>query len=110
MPPTDTAIGENLDLGLEIGLVQLEIVDGAGPHVAVLREAHAPAVDERAAGLAKAVDHFGLGSGCLVVAPSGDVVLATNVLEIGVVDGEVGGEHGRGDFAAVEAVAEKGVD
>jgi hypothetical protein len=29
---------------------------------------------------------------------------------VGVFNGEVGGEHGRGDFAAVEAVAEKGVD
>jgi hypothetical protein len=32
------------------------------------------------------------------------------VPDVGVVDGEVGGEHGGGDFAAVKAVADKCVD
>jgi hypothetical protein len=110
MPPVHTAVGENLDLRLELSLVQLEVVNGAGSHVAVLREARAPAPDERAAGLAKAVGHCGSRSRRLVVSPSGEVVLATVEFEVGVVDGEVGGEHGRGDFAAVVAVAEEGVD
>ena len=30
--------------------------------------------------------------------------------EVGVEDGEVGGEHGSGDFAAFGAVADEGVD
>lgn len=110
MPPVDTAIGEDLDLGLELGFVKIEIVNGADSHVALAGEILAPAVHERAAGLAKGVGHFGSRSGCLVVAPASEVVLAPNELKVGVLDGEVGGEHGRGDFAAVEAVAEKGID
>lgn len=110
MPPVDTVISEELDLGLELGFVQVEIVNGANSHVALVGGNLAPAVHERAAGLAKAVGHFGSRSRRLVVAPASEVVLATDELEVGVVDGEVGGEHGRGDFAAVEAVADKGVD
>lgn len=110
MPPIHTVGSEDFDLGLELGFVQVEIVNGADSHVAVLREDLAPAVHEGAAGLAKAVGHFGSRSRRLALAPASEVVLATDELEVGVVDGEVGGEHGRGDFAAVEAVADKGVD
>lgn len=110
MPPIHTTVSVDLDLRLELGFVQVEIVHCANSHVAVVREEFAPAIHERAAGLAKAVGHFGSRSRCLTLAPASDVVLATNELEVGVVDGEVGGEHGRGDFAAVEAVADKGVD
>lgn len=89
MPPIHTAVSEDLDPRLELGFVQVEIVHGADSHVAVVREEFAPAIHERAAGLAKAVGHFGPRSGCLALAPASDVVLATNVLEVGVVDGEV---------------------
>lgn len=110
MPPVDTAVSEDLDLRLELGLMQVEVVDGADSHVALAGKNLAPAVHERAASLAKAVGHLGSRSRRLVVAPASEVVLATDELEVGVFDGEVGGEHGRGDFAAVEAVADKGVD
>lgn len=110
MPPIHTAISEDLGLRLELGFVQVEIVHGADSHVAFVREEFAPAIHERAACLAKAVGHFGSRSRCLALAPASDIVLATNVLEVRVVDGKVGGEHGCGDFAAVEAVADKGID
>lgn len=110
MPPVHTAVSKDLDLRPELGFVQVEIVNGSDSHVALVGEDLAPAVHERAAGLAKAVGHFGSRSGCLALAPASEVVLATDELEVGVVDGEVGGEHGRRDFAAVEAVADKGVD
>jgi hypothetical protein len=38
------------------------------------------------------------------------VFLATDVLKILVVDSEVGGEHRRGEFVAVGAVADEGAD
>lgn len=110
MPPVHTAVGEDLDLRLELGFVQVEVVNGTDSHVAVVRENLAPAIHERAAGLAEAVGHFGSRSRCLALAPASEIVLATDKLEVRVVDGEVGGEHGRGNFAAVEAVADKGVD
>jgi len=37
-------------------------------------------------------------------------VLAAEVFEVGIFDGEVGGEHGGGEFVAVEAVANEGID
>jgi hypothetical protein len=38
------------------------------------------------------------------------VVAAAQVLQVRIGDGEVGCEHGRGDFPTVHAVADKGVD
>ena len=38
------------------------------------------------------------------------VVTAAQVLQVCVGDGEVGCEHRRGDFVAVRAVADEGVD
>ena len=46
----------------------------------------------------------------LAIAPGLEVVTAAEVLEVGVVDGEVGGMHGGGYFVAVGAVADEGVD
>lgn len=39
-----------------------------------------------------------------------EILAATNVLQISVVHGEVGGEHGCCDFATVIAIAKKCVD
>lgn len=39
-----------------------------------------------------------------------EIVAAAQVLEVSIKNGEVGGEHGGGDFAAVFAVADEGVD
>ena len=46
----------------------------------------------------------------MVLAKGFQVVVAAEVLEMSVGDDEVGCEHGRGDFAAVGAVADEGVD
>lgn len=110
MPPVHTAVSEDFQLGPELGLVQREVVNSADSHVALIGRDLAPAVHEGAASLAKVVGHFRPGNGSLVLAPALQIVLATNILDVGVVDGEVGGEHGSGDLAAVEAVADEGVD
>lgn len=39
-----------------------------------------------------------------------EAVLPARVLKVRVLDGEVAGEHGRRDLAAVDAVADEGVD
>lgn len=54
--------------------------------------------------------HFATRSDGLRLAPRLEIVAAAEVFEVGVGDDEVGGEHGGGDFAAVGAVAEEGVD
>jgi hypothetical protein len=44
------------------------------------------------------------------LAVSGQFVPAADMCEMGVEDGEVRGEHGRRDLAAIGAMADKGVE
>ena len=108
--PAHTFLGELLHLGSDLGLVQMEIVHGADAQDALARPARADAVHERAARGAEVVGHgVARGDGARL-AKGLQVFAAAQVPEVGVGDGEVGREHGRGDFAAVCAVADEAVD
>ena len=88
----------------------MEIVNGADAQDALAGPARADAVHERAARGAEVVGHGvarGDGAG---LAKGLQVVAAAQVPEVLVRDGEVGREHGGGDFAAVGAVADEAVD
>ena len=49
-------------------------------------------------------------SDCLRLREALEIIAATDVFEVGVVDGEVGDEHAGAEFMAVWAVAHKGFD
>ncbi len=108
--PAHTVLGKLLHSGLQLGLGQVEIVHGADAQDACSREPRADAVHERPARGAEVVGHGSVQADAVVLAPGLEVVLAAQVLQVGVGDDEVGGEHGGGDFAAVGAVADEGVD
>lgn len=108
--PANTRVCEKLILGSQLSLMQVEVIDGANSHEAQVRRKGASAPHEGAAGRTEAVGHLGTGSRRLVLAPASQVVLTADELDVGVVDGEVGGEHGSSDLATVEAVADKSVD
>lgn len=88
----------------------MEIVNGADAQDAPPRVAGADAVHERAARGTEVVGHGVARGDGTRLAEGLQVVLAAEVLEVRVGDGEVGCEHGRGDFAAVGAVADEAVD
>ena len=88
----------------------MEIVHGANAQDALPRRARTDTVHERAARGAKVIRH-GIARGDGPRLTEGfQIVAAAQVPEVGVRDGEVGREHGGGDFAAVGAVADEAVD
>lgn len=108
--PAHTAPDEQLPSRLQLGLVQIEIVDGADAQDTLSRHARANTVHERAASLAEVVGHGVARLDGARLAPGREVIAAAQVLQVRIIDGEVGCEHGCRDFAAVRAVADEGVD
>ena len=90
--------------------MQAEIVHGANAQDAAPRPARADAVHERAARGAEVVGHGVAGADGARLGEGREPVAAAQVREVGVGDGEVGGEHGGGDLVAVGAVADEAVD
>ena len=90
--------------------MQRKVVDGADAHVFDVGGCGGVTVHERAAGVAPAVGHAIPGGGRRGLAPFLDLFLSTDISDMGVLGGEVGGEHGRRYLAAVGAVADEGVD
>jgi len=91
--------------------VQTEIIHSANTQDRRRWEGRADAVHERAARGTEVVGHSGVWPNRSDrIGPALEVVAAAQVLQILVVNGEVGCEHGRGEFAAIPAVANKGVD
>lgn len=90
--------------------MQVEVVDGADAQDALAREGRTDAVHERAACHAEVVGHEVAPADGARLTESLQVLAAANVPQVRVRDGEVGSEHGSGDFAAIGAVADEGVD
>jgi len=90
--------------------VQREVVHGADAQDAHAGKGAADAVHQGAAGRAEVVGHVLARGDGGALAEGLEVVAAAHVREVLVVDGEVGGEHRRGDLAAVVAVADEGLD
>lgn len=90
--------------------MQIEIVHRANPQNTLSRKLGADAVHERAARAAEVIGHLVPGRDGVRLSEAGQIVPATLVFQVCVVDGEVGCEHGRRDFAAVGAVAYERLD
>jgi hypothetical protein len=115
MTPGHTVLGKLLQCGSQLGLVQREIVHGAYAQDTHVRESRADAIHERAARGTEVVGHGvarldGVRGNGARLAESLQVFAAAQVLQVRVGDGEVGCEHGRGDFVAVGAVADEAAD
>jgi hypothetical protein len=108
--PVHSVLHEQLPPRPQLRLMQMEIVHGADAQDAEARERRADAVHERAARRAEVVGHGAARADCARLAEGREVLAAAQVLQVRVGDGEVGREHGRGDLAAVGAVAEEGTD
>jgi len=110
LQPTNAILGINLMLGRKDRLLQIKVVDRADARDQRAREARRDSVHERAADGAEVVLHGVAALDRLALREFGELVAAAHVHGFGLLDDEVGGEHGSGDFAAVAAVADEGVD
>lgn len=108
--PRHPVLDKLLHLGPQLGLVQIEVVHGADAQNTLSRKPRADAVHERAARGAEVVGHEVARGDGLGLTEGGQVFAAAQVFEVRVGDGEVGREHGRGDFSTVRAVADEGGD
>ena len=88
----------------------MKIVHGANAQNALIGESRADAVQKRTARGTEIVGHVVARGDTARLAEGFQIVAAADVLEVRVRDGKVGCEHGRGDFAAVGAIADEGVD
>ena len=91
-PPAPILL-KRLHPGLELSLLQVKVVDSADARDAHARVAGAAAVHEGAADAAEAVFHGVARGDGVALAEARELVFAPRVLEGGVFDYEVGGEH-----------------
>lgn len=108
--PTHTVLIKLLHSRSQLRLMQTEIVHGANAQNALSRHSRADTIHERAARGTEVVGHGIAGADGARLAEGLQVVAAAQVREVGVGDGEVGCEHGCGNFVAVGAIADEGVD
>ena len=108
--PAQAFLGKLLHWGLQLGLLHMEIIHGADAQDTLARKPRADAVHEGAARGTEVVRHSvarGDGAG---LTEGFQVFAAAQVRQVGVGDGEVGCEHGRGDLVAVRTVAGEALD
>lgn len=99
-----------LEPRLQLHLVQVEIVDSANAQDAMARERRTDTIHQGSACRAKVVGHQAARCDSFRLSKRLEVFLPAQVLQVSVGDGKVGCEHGRGDFATVGAVADKGIN
>lgn len=99
--PVHPAPGELLPFRPQLRLHQAEVIDRADTENALSWERRSHAVHERAAVGAEVVGHHVLPADGLVLAECLELVLPSEVLQVGVEDGEIAGEHAGGDLVAV---------
>lgn len=109
--PTDTILRKLLPLRLQFGLVQTEII-----HTTKTQDRHrwkcrTNTIHERPTRETEVVSHAGVWPDrSNWISPAFEVVATTQVLQIFVINAEVGCKHWRGELAAIHTVANKGID
>lgn len=88
----------------------MEVIYGSNARDAATWQARADTVHECTARGAEVIGHRVAGCDSPRLAEGFEVLSATKVLQICIVNNEVGGEHGGGDFMAVAAVADETID
>lgn len=107
--PVDSVFDKDLDSGLQLALVQMKVINRSNSENALAGETLSDTVHERTANRAKVVRHPLAGSDRLVLLEDSQLVFATNVLQILIIDDEVGRKHRSGNLATVGAIADKGI-
>lgn len=108
--PTNTILNIDLTPRLQPRLVQTKIVYRANTQDTPSRKRLTNTIHERTTGRAEKVSHQLTRGDRVRLAISCHIVAAADVGEMGVGDGEVRGEYGCGDLAAVGAVADEGAE
>ncbi|CAK5266600.1 unnamed protein product, partial [Mycena citricolor] len=109
--PAHPILRKLLDLRPQLRLVQAKVIHRPDPQDAVPRPRRPDAVHQRPARRAEVVRHrVALARHGAALRVRREVLAAADVRQVRVRDGEVGREHGRGDLAAVGAVAHECVD
>ena len=108
--PGDPPLNELLHLRPQLSLCQTEIIHRACTKNRQAWKPSTAAVHKRTARLAKVIRHKCIGANRLSLAESREVVLTTDMFEVGVRDGDVGLVEGRADFATINAVADVAVN
>lgn len=91
--PLTPILLKRLNPRLELRLLQREIINRANAWNTHTRRAAAAPVHERAADAAEAIFHVVAGSDGGVLAEAGQEIFAARVMQVGITDDEVGGEH-----------------
>lgn len=110
LKPTNAILRKLLNPRLQNRLMKIEIIHSPNPRNQHTRVPRRDAIHERAADGAEVVFHRIAGLDGFVLREFGELLTAALVSGFGGLDDEVGGEHGGGDFAAVGAGADEGVD
>lgn len=90
--------------------MQAEVIHSPNPQDAHSREAAASPVQQSAADGTEVSLHSGTRGDRLVLRPSAELVLSTEMLKGLVLDGEVRSKHRRRNLVTVGAIADEAVD
>lgn len=113
--PTRTAASKLLHRRFQLSLQQREIIHAPHAQDTHAREVCSNTIHQRTASATEVVGHFVVLSGIFVengvsLSPTLEVILATKVLEMRVVNGEVSCVDGGGEFMTIGAVANESAD
>ena len=108
--PRHSTLRELLHPRLQLRLHQLKIINRPNPQDTHARKGRTNTIHQRTTSAAKVIRHHMLRGDRLGLAVSLEVFLTAEMVEMGVAHGEIGSEHGGGDFVAVGTIAEEGVD
>jgi hypothetical protein len=99
----------NLMLRFQRSLMQIEIINSSNPRDQHSREPRRDSVHQRSTDRAEVVLHSVAAFDSLVLRELGELVTATDMLGLGILNDKVRCEHARCDFTAVGAVADERV-
>ena len=88
--------------------MQMEIVHSSDSHELSPRESCTLSPHQSPTSLTKGVRHGFSGGRGHILSPSGQIILASNILDLFLLDREVGGEHAVADFSTIGTVTEEG--
>lgn len=107
--PVRSILHELLNPGLQLRVVQGVVIHRSDPHNALSREASASTIQQGAADTAEVIGHCVASEDGVLPRELGHLLSASDVIQSGVIDDEVGGEHRGGEFVTVVTIADERV-
>lgn len=109
LDPFGPMFREDLHSRLQDSVMKSMIIDDPSSHELCARRTIPSSKHQSSTGLAERVCHLFAGAGSFLLSEYGEIVFASSESNVIVESGEIGCEHGRGDFSAVGAMADEGV-